>query len=95
MKNFDELIGVFYTDWTESDKYWDESAVENEVYKSHKGEVERIIGKEILHEISDELSGIGCDAEYAGFGKGFRYGVDLMCELFQTDSSGKRGVAHA
>lgn len=91
MKTFEELIGVFYTDWTESDKYWEESAVENEVYNSHKREVERIIGKEVLREISDELSCIGCDAEYAGFGKGFRYGVDLMCELFQTEPGRKRG----
>lgn len=75
---FDEAVRMFYTKWCESENYKEQSCAENDIYDTHVDEIRCIIGKPAYHNISDGISGLAVEAEYAGFEAGLKYGLLFM-----------------
>lgn len=75
---FDEAVRMFYVKWNESNGYKEQSSLENEIWDMRSEEIRRITGEEVYHNLSDEIVNLACEAEYAGFEAGLRYGVMFM-----------------
>lgn len=75
MKICNEILQGIYNLWTESEKYKDQSALENGTYDQQREEIIKVVGKEADHEICDFYTDAACESERAGFESGFRYGM--------------------
>lgn len=81
MKN--DVLRAVYDLWVNSEDYRKDSALENGCYVKTKEEAEGIVGKSAYNKICDEVIGLACNAEIAGFGNGFRYGIMFMTGMLK------------
>ena len=92
-----EIIQKFYTMWTESKEYISQSAMENEKRTKCETQVIGAIGDQAYYDIGDNIMDLVCEAEFAGFENGLRYGIMFMNEIFKGNALngiGKGGVCH-
>lgn len=73
-----KIVMPFYERWSESAEYMSQSALENEIYDECVARISEVIGKETLHDISDDIVNLANEAECEGFSNGFRYGIMFM-----------------
>lgn len=73
-----DVLQTVYDSWVNSENYRNDSSLENENYKKAKEIMKGIVGETTYNKISDEVLGLACDAEIAGFDNGFRYGIMFM-----------------
>lgn len=85
MKN--NVLQTVYDLWVNSEDYCKDSVLENECYGKTKEKVKGIIGESVYNKISDEVLGLACDAEIAGFDNGFRYGIMFMTGMLKGGAS--------
>lgn len=72
------ILETVYDLWINSENYQKNSALENECYEKRAEKIKNIVGKNMYREIGDDVIGLACDAESAGFNYGFRYGIMFM-----------------
>lgn len=77
-----DVLQVVYDLWVGSGEYKN-SALESEQYEICKNKVLEVVGESVYRKISDEIIGLACDAEIAGFNSGFRYGIMFMTGMLK------------
>ena len=85
-----KVIDSLYEAWSDADEYCKQSAIESVIYTNHVKKIAGVIGEKFRHDISDYLTDIACDAEYAGFEYGFRYGVMFMSSILPRPAESRR-----
>lgn len=85
----EQMMRIVYNDWTDSDQYQNQSALENETYDNNKRKIVSVIGCKKYDEIYGPLIDLGTEAEVAAFSEGFRRGILFMSDMM------KGGAAHA
>lgn len=71
----DDITRAFYQQWSDSDEYEVQSALENDKYDKCMNEIKAVIGEKECRDISDSIVDLACEAECAGFIQGLRYGI--------------------
>lgn len=74
----DEILWEMYEKWTNSEKYKEESPLENEEYEERTKKVKDVVGENKYRKIIDDIIYLASETEIAGFYTGIRYGVILM-----------------
>lgn len=80
------IIQSFYDVWVNSEDYQRESALENEIYEKHAGEIKKIIGEKTYCKVGDDVIGLACEAEITGFESGLRYGITFMSGMLKDSA---------
>lgn len=78
-----DVLQMVYGLWVNSEDYRKNSALENECYEKTKEKAKGIVGESVYNKISDEVLGLACEAELAGFDNGFRYGIMFMTGMLK------------
>ena len=79
----ESIMSAFYDTWVGSGNYSTQSAVESEKYSRYRMKIEETIEEKVLHDISDDITNIACEAEIAGFENGVRYGIMFMSGMLK------------
>ena len=72
---YDEMVIMFYTKWCESEDYKEQSSLENDVYDRYIRKIKAVIGEDEYYNVSDYVTSLACESEYAGFEAGLKYGI--------------------
>ncbi len=77
-----DVLQTVYDLWVSSEEYKN-SALESEQREICESKVSEVVGESVYNKISDEIIGLACDAEIAGFDSGFRYGIMFMTGMLK------------
>lgn len=88
-----EMLWCAYDSWVESDKYKQQSALENGGYGEQKEKIIRKIGEESYDDIADCFLDTAAEAERAGFEYGFRSAFKFISSMLSENEEKVRAVS--